>query len=131
MIGIESAPGYTATNENKTPSIETYVKHMEYCIELMGIDHVGCGPDTLFGDHVGLYKAYDEMVTNAGMGHYSRPRQSEDISVESLPEYVRGLENPTEAMSNIPRWLVKNGYSDQEIAKIIGGNALKLLKQVW
>lgn len=131
VIGIESAPGYTATNENKTPSIETYMKHMEYCIEILGIDHVGCGPDTLFGDHVGLYKAYDDRIVNAGMGHYPRPRQEEDLSVEKLPDYVKGLENPAEAMMNIPRWLVKNGYSDDEIAKIIGGNALRLLRQVW
>ncbi len=131
VIGIESAPGYTATNEEKTPSIDTYMKHLEYCIELLGIDHVGCGPDTLFGDHVGLYKAYDDRAANAGMGHYSRPRQSDDLSVDSLPDYVRGLENPAEAMINIPRWLVKNGYSDNEIAKIMGGNALRLLKQVW
>ena len=131
IIGIESAPGYTATNDDKTPSIDTYMKHMEYCIDLLGIDHVGCGPDTLFGDHVGLYRAYDDRIDNAGMGHYPRPRQEEDLNVEKLPDYVRGLENPTEAMMNIPRWLVKNGYSDAEITKIIGGNALRLLKQVW
>jgi len=131
LIGIEAAPGYTATNKEPTPSIDTYMAHMEYCIEHMGIDHVGCGPDTLYGDHVGLYELYDERMTTAGMGHYPRPRQQEDLDVSELPKYVKGLENPTEAMHNVVRWLVKNGYSDQDIAKIIGQNALRVLKKVW
>ncbi|MHA2143353.1 MAG: dipeptidase [Candidatus Thorarchaeota archaeon] len=131
VIGIEAAPGYTATNENKTPSIDTYGKHLEYCIELMGIDHVGCGPDTLYGDHVGLYKMYDEVLSTAGMGHYSRPGTTPDLDESKLPDYVKGVENPSEALNNVARWMVKNGYSDEEIIKVIGGNALALLKKVW
>jgi len=131
LIGIEAAPGYTATNEEPTPSIDTYMKHLEYCVDLMGIDHVGCGPDTLYGDHVGLYELYDERMTNAGVGHYPRPKQEEDLTVSELPKYVKGLENPTEAVHNVVRWMVKNGYSDAEIAKIIGQNALRVLEQVW
>ncbi|MHA1577051.1 MAG: dipeptidase [Candidatus Thorarchaeota archaeon] len=131
MIGIEAAPGYTATKDNPVPSIETYMKHLEFCVDLLGIDHVGCGPDTLYGDHVGLYRIYDERIENAGMGHYSRTKQKEDLDVSALPDYVKGLENPTEAIQNIIRWMVKNGYSDIEISKIIGGNAIRLLKEVW
>ncbi|NHJ12969.1 MAG: diguanylate cyclase [Candidatus Thorarchaeota archaeon] len=131
LIGIEAAPGYTATNESKIPSIETYMKHMEHCIGLMGIDSVGCGPDTLYGDHVGLYRYYAETLESAGLGHYSRPGQSADLDESRLPDYVKGLENPTEAIPNVIRWMVKNGYSNEEISKVIGKNALRLLKQVW
>ena len=45
--------------------------------------------------------------------------------------YVKGLENPTEASWNILRWLVKHGYSDEDIQKVIGLNALRVLRQVW
>lgn len=131
VIGIEAAPGYTATKEDPVPSIDTYMTHLEYCIELMGIDHVGCGPDTLYGDHVGLYHLEDNRLKTAGLGHYSRPEKTGEPPVDQLPDYVRGMENPTEAMYNVTRWLVKNGYSDKEIVKIIGGNALRLLNAVW
>jgi membrane dipeptidase len=104
---------------------------MEYCIELMGIDHVGCGPDTLYGDHVGLYRLYDEQLTRDGMGHYPRPRQQEDIKAAELPAYVKGLENPTEGVHNAIRWMVKHGYSDSEITKVAGKNALRVLEEVW
>ena len=46
-------------------------------------------------------------------------------------EYVAGIENPTEAFPNIVRWLVKHGYSDDDIAKVIGGNAMRVLDKVW
>ncbi|MEQ8426168.1 MAG: hypothetical protein RIA63_15720, partial [Cyclobacteriaceae bacterium] len=46
-------------------------------------------------------------------------------------EFVDGLENPTEGSYNIVRWLVKHNYSDQDIIKAVGGNTLRLLKEVW
>ncbi|MFX0202994.1 MAG: dipeptidase, partial [Candidatus Hodarchaeota archaeon] len=131
IIGIEAAPGYTATKEHPIPSIDSYMEHLEYCIDLMGIDYVGCGPDTLYGDHVGFYRLMEERSRTAGLGHYPRPEQKADFDVNDLPDYVKGMENPSECLQNITRWLVKHGYSDQEIVKIIGGNALRLLKQVW
>ncbi|MBD3159646.1 MAG: diguanylate cyclase [Candidatus Lokiarchaeota archaeon] len=131
MIGIEAAPGYTATKDNPVPSIDTYMEHLEYCIDLMGIDYVGCGPDTLYGDHVGLYELYDQQMTKEGKGHYARPKQEEDLKVKELPSHVKGLENPTEAIHNVIRWMVKHGYSDDEITKIVGKNALRVLEEVW
>ena len=131
IIGIEAAPGYTATKDNPVPSIDTYMAHLEYCVELIGIDHVGCGPDTMYGDHVGLYELFDELMTKDGMGHYPRPRQKDDLVVKELPTHVKGLENPTETVHNVIRWMVKNGYTDDEISKVAGKNALRLLEQVW
>ena len=43
-------------------------------------------------------------------------------------KYVDGMENPGEAMRNAVRWLVKHGYTDTDIGKIAGGNALRALK---
>jgi membrane dipeptidase len=40
------------------------------------------------------------------------------------------MENPSEFV-NVARWMVKHGYSDAEIAKIIGANALHVLERVW
>lgn len=138
IIGIEAAPGLTATKKHPVHSIDSYMEHIKYCIDLMGIDYVGCGPDTLYGDHVGLYRAGVERGKTKGLGHYTRPERVKetrflgiDMDLETLPDYVKGMENPTECLQNVTRWMVKHGYSDQEIAKVIGGNALRFLKQVW
>jgi membrane dipeptidase len=31
----------------------------------------------------------------------------------------------------VARWMVKHGYSDDEVSKVIGGNAFKLLSDAW
>ena len=41
------------------------------------------------------------------------------------------MENATEASKNILRWLVKHEYSEEDIAKALGGNILRVLGEVW
>jgi membrane dipeptidase len=46
-------------------------------------------------------------------------------------EYVAGLENPSECFQNIIRWLVRHGYSDDEIRAVVGGNTIRVLEAIW
>jgi membrane dipeptidase len=140
VIGIEAAPNLTATQKHPLHSIESYMEHIEYCINLTGINHVGCGPDTSYTDHVGRYLAALQIRSSEGLGHYSRQGNEEktqhlgiNMDVEALTklQYVRGMENPTECVMNVARWMISHGYSDHEIAKVIGGNGLALLRKVW
>jgi membrane dipeptidase len=140
VMAIEAAPNLTVTEKHPLHSVESYMEHIEYCIDLVGIDHVGCGPDSNYGDHVGLYLTNLEQHGKLGLGHYTRPGKGGeakylgiDMNVEQLKKlkYVRGMENPTECLQNVCRWMIKHGYSDAEIAKVIGGNGLNLLKKVW
>jgi membrane dipeptidase len=41
------------------------------------------------------------------------------------------MENPTENFRNIVGWLVAHGYSDADITAVIGGNILRVLREVW
>jgi microsomal dipeptidase-like Zn-dependent dipeptidase len=86
------------------------------------ITHVGFGPDTLYGDHVGLHNHFAKQLS---IKHLHAQTDFPRV------EYVAGIENPTEAFPNIVRWLVKHGYSDDDIAKVIGGNAMRVLDKVW
>jgi len=121
IAGIEAAPHTTITKKNPEHNIESCMEHFKYCVELMGIDHVGFGPDTLFGDHVALHHIFSQQL--------SIKKGFREEKVKEV-EFVKGLENPSE-FPNIVRWLVKHGYSDQEIEKAIGGNALRVLKATW
>jgi membrane dipeptidase len=122
VIGIEAAPHTTLTETQRSHSIEPVMEHFEYVANLVGIDHVGFGPDTLFGDHVGLH---DFFASQLSIKHLHGQAQ-----FEKMP-YVAGIENPAEAFPNIVRWLVKHDYSDEDIAKAIGGNAMRVLEQAW
>jgi len=122
VIGIEAAPHTTITKNRLRHDIDSFMEHFEYCVDLVGIDHVSFGPDTLYGDHVGLHDALREALSlSASKGTNPYPKV----------EFVDGIENPTEAFPNIVRWLVKNGYSDEDIIKVIGGNTMRVLDEVW
>ncbi|TME90373.1 MAG: diguanylate cyclase [Chloroflexi bacterium] len=122
VIGIEAAPHTTLTTEHPKHSIESFMEHFEYCADLVGIDHVSFGPDTLFGDHVGLHHYFAKQLSiKAAHG----AQEFEEV------EYVDGIENPAEAFPNIVRWLVKHDYSDGDIAKAVGGNVMRVLEEVW
>ena len=122
VIGIEAAPHTTLTHKNPLHSIESYMEHYENVANLCGLDHVAFGPDTNVGDHVGLHRHLASLMSikDAHGG----------VSYQEV-EYVKGLENPGESFPNITRWLVKPGYSREDIAKVLGGNVLRVLKETW
>lgn len=128
IIGIEAAPHTTLTKKNPRHNIESYMEHFEYVRDLVGIDHVSFGPDTLYGDHVGLHHVYQSSLSIQDANQ--RAASGGTPPYEEV-EYVEGVENPTEASTNLVRWFVAHGYSDEDVAKVIGKNALRLLKEVW
>ena len=91
-------------------------------MDLLGADHVALGPDTLFGDHVGLHHAFAEALS-LGKAHSG-------VSFEQV-EYVAGMENPGESMRNPLREMVRRGWPDETIAKIAGGNVIRVLRETW
>lgn len=119
VIGISAAPHTTITYNNKRHSVYSVMEHFEYIVNLVGIDHVAFGPDTFYGDHVKFHKAFSSIYTS-----------SNNANIERV-EYVKGMENPTEASRNVLRYLVKKNYTDENIAKVLGQNVIRLLSNVW
>jgi membrane dipeptidase len=118
VCGVEAAPHTTIGRRHPRHSLESVMEHVEYCVEVMGIDHVGFGPDLVFGDHVGLHRLYaGAMDTGA-------------VAAHEQVDHVEGFENLSE-FPNVLRWLVAHGYTDEQIAKLVGGNVLAALRRVW
>jgi len=115
VIGIEAAPHTTLTYDHRTHDIDAVMAHVAYCVELVGVDHVALGADTMFGDHLGLHRL-----------HPSRLPAPEHPMVE----YVHGFENPGECHRNAAAWLIRHGYPDDAIAKILGGNVERVVRAV-
>ena len=132
VIGIETAPHTTLTKNHPHHSIESCMEHFEYIKNLVGIDHIAFGPDTLYGDHVGLHHVFAARLSMAA--YAAQLSTAENLKSQQPFEeapYVKGMENPTEASKNIIRWLVKYNYSDEEIKKVLSGNILRVLEVVW
>lgn len=131
VIGIEAAPHTTLTYNRRVHDLEAFMEHFEYVKGLVGVDHVAFGPDSLYGDHVGLHHTYASNLSIRESHGGSREEEAgRDMEFQEV-DHVQGLENPTEGSVNILRWLVREGYADQEIRKVMGGNVLRVLEEVW
>jgi membrane dipeptidase len=123
VIGMSAAPHTTLSHAHPRHTILSVMDHFRYCLDLVGIEHVAFGPDTLYGDHVGLHTVFGHLL-KVGTAARGGP------AFEPV-EYVDGLENPTENFANIAAWLVGEGFSDDEIAAVLGGNILRALGRIW
>jgi membrane dipeptidase len=121
VIGMSAAPHTTISSRHRTHTIASVMDHFHYCADLVGIDHVGFGPDTLYGDHVGLHRTFAGLLGHSASAGPDHP----------VVDYVDGLENPSESFHNIAAWLVRDGLSDDEIVKVLGGNVLRALAGIW
>jgi len=123
VIGVKSNPHTTASMDHPKSSIDSVMDHFEYIVDLVGIGHVTFGTDTIYGDHTEMHE------TVAFSGGVTPPYEWHP-DIEEV-EYVRGMENLTEAWHNVPRRLVKDGYSAEEIRKVLGENTLRALEAAW
>jgi membrane dipeptidase len=122
VIGMSAAPHTTLSAAHPRHSIESVMDHFRYIVDLVGIEHVAFGPDTLYGDHVQLHKVFGHLL--------SMSRVVSGPAFDPV-EYVDGLENPTENFANICGWLVRNGFDDESVRAVLGGNIYRALQGIW
>ena len=122
LIGISAAPHTTLSPGHTCHSIESVMDHFEYCVDLVGKEHVAFGPDTLYGDHAGLHHVFAKLLD---IGTATAGPQFTPV------EYVEGLENPSECFPNLCASLVRRNWSDEDIALVLGGNIVRVLGEVW
>lgn len=113
VIGIEAAPHTSLTLDRRTHDIDAVMAHVEYCMELVGEDHVALGPDTFFGDHRGLHELHPTRLPSPE---------------HPMVPYVLGFENPAECHRNAAAWMIRHGYADTAIAKVLGSNVLRVMQ---
>ncbi|MFW9902754.1 MAG: dipeptidase [Candidatus Thorarchaeota archaeon] len=117
VFGVSAIPNQLSCEPEQT--IDDHINHIEYVANLVGIDHVAIGLDNTFHDQVAFHKKLAaEKTVNL-----------ERAGIVLAADYIYGLESPSD-WPNIVRGLVKRGFSDAEIQKIIGGNALRILEKV-
>jgi membrane dipeptidase len=117
IIGVHTGPNAVANTTKQ--SIDDVMNHLDYIVKLVGVDHACMGTDNFFGDKNMLHEFAIRESPGAGIGKYLKFNAS----------HLAGFENPAE-WPNITRALVKRGYSDQEIQKIVGLNTLRVTKKV-
>ena len=111
LIAITAVPN--SLSDDPEQDIGCVLDHYDYMTQLVGVDHVAIGTDTLIGDHVAFLR---EMM-------------GKDAPAEFPAPYLLGLDSPADGQ-NIIRGLLSRSYSDDDIKKITGGNALSFFRRV-
>lgn len=106
--------GAIVDSDPKKANLERMIDHIAYIGDLVGIDHVGLGPD--FGDYYmdALLRWIDRHGVRLGMSRDS-------------VKYATGIED----VSTLPRIapaMLARGFSDSDIAKVLGGNFFRVYK---
>jgi len=114
-----------------TWDIRAFLDHIEYIATHIGIDHVAIGTDV-------AYTPDGQAAENANMKPFPRQR----TAWRSLwpqgsltpPGGVDPAARLSLAWTNFPLFtvgLVQRGFSDDQIAKIMGGNCMRVARSAW
>lgn len=96
---------------------ETVARNIDYAARLAGIEHVGLGLDFVFDQ--------DELLEYL----QARPEMF-GRDAATLQKYACGFVAP-EQMPEIASALRTLGYAPSDIARVLGGNLLRLAQNVW
>ena len=115
VFGLSSIPGML-TGEHRC-TLNDYVEHLRHAINVMGIEGVGIGSDFIAG------ATFEQIATSPDWKGKQVPTSPD---VWPVCEGHEGFENQAK-YGNLTRALVAHGYSDEDIARLMGGNWLRLL----
>jgi membrane dipeptidase len=99
------------------PTIDLMLDQIDYASKLVGSDHIGIGSDV--NDRNETRRAWYIKEFPERLGKTYRG------------DYPEGFEHSIAYFPNITRGLVARGYSDKEIINILGGNFLRVFREVW
>ncbi|MEO8450442.1 MAG: membrane dipeptidase [Gemmatimonadota bacterium] len=145
VIGLTGFNDFHARTRNdagvlRTPQVglEKHLDQYDYLKKLVGVDHVGLGPDFTFGGTKPVPEPPRERSA-AESGAKIPDRNANGSEQFASPEaysvltpwfYVKGFENISE-LPNVTRGLIQRGWSTGEIRKVLGENWLRVYETVW
>jgi len=106
LVGILALPERVA---KKDATLDDLLRHLDYMVKLAGVEHLALGMDFI---------KYDGPRTLKDQHHplHQRTYVKDFEEIEDLPKLIDGLG--------------RHGYKENEIALILGGNYLRVLKTI-
>ena len=112
VIGITGVGIFLGPN---TPTLQAMTRHLEYAVELVGIDHVGVSTDFSFDQTE--FRA--ELAANPGLFDESYTRWG---PIQWMPP---------ETFVGLGGHLQDRGWADTEISAVLGANFHRVARQTW
>ena len=114
----------------KDATLVDYLETVDYMVNLIGIDHVGIGPDFTLNQKPDWFRwLFTGRNTDGKMEYPKEFRKTADEEVLTTyypKKFVSAADFP-----NLTEALLDRGYSETDVKKIMGENFLRLFQEVW
>lgn len=119
VVGLVAMPNFIHADSHHA-TMDHVMDQIDYAVNLCGIDHVGIGTDWPMSE-VMASLVYLRDVLSLQMGFLPGDGPAEE-TVEGLTEYRQFI--------NFARGMVARGYGEEDIKKLLGGNWLRVFREV-
>ncbi|HYM91638.1 MAG TPA: membrane dipeptidase, partial [bacterium] len=113
------------TRGAQPPSLDDFVGHIEYMVNLVGLDHVGVASDSTTSMRI------DHILQHAAEVNVAYPAVTEDY----VSKFGNGLDRrypvSVAALPSVTARLLERGWKRDDVAKVMGGNFLRIWRTVW
>lgn len=118
VIGVTALAHFNQRQRGQIPTVHDMVDHIAYVADLIGVDHIGIGSDLSDAEseirHEDFKLYYPEMVGDFPFGQ----------------TFVKNFER-VDDFPNVTEALLAKGFSDEDVAKILGGNFCRVFRAAW
>lgn len=119
VIGVFAMPWFVAPDPANS-TLDHVLDHVDHIVSLVGIDSVGIGTDWPMPQTRWMALEFKRLIApTIGFAPGDGPST----------EWIHGLKDYRE-FPNVTAGLLARGYSDVDAAKVIGGNWLRVLREV-
>jgi membrane dipeptidase len=117
LVGITALPGFVSKSER--PTLDQMLDHIDYFVQLIGIDHVAFGMDFYDGGTPDVW----EELTRTGEWNAKDIPPCPHIFPENMEDASK--------LPNLTRALLTRGYAEDDVKKILGENWIRVFGQAW
>ena len=120
VVGANAFPVFLRKGYEST--LSDYVDAIDDLVERVGIEHVGVGTD--FCQHQ-PHSFFQWIFAQQGTRYGTRP-----VPIPDPHFHPQDFETP-DRFPNLATELLRRGYGEGDVSNILGGNWLRLFREVW
>jgi membrane dipeptidase len=124
IVAAANKGGVICQDVRANTSVGEYVDWVDYCVKLVGVDHIGVAAQDDF------HRSYKDTKRIAPyLPSYAAELKQRDWNDDRVIRR-KGIGARLLDGDNLPAELARRNYSEEAIGKILGGNLLRVMRQV-
>jgi membrane dipeptidase len=135
VVGVTSHPNFNWLGGPNRPHLNDFLDGIEHAIQVVGVDHVGIGTDYViepsgYPEWVKRYLASQYDPYSSGKTHLGHGVRATMPGLDPRDDQLEGFTG-TQHLPRVTQGLLDRGYPEADVRKILGGNFLRVFREVW